>query len=223
MTPSARHRGNTLTDVIRGRHTSAALEGIHRKPPSIGAQELRQTRRRGGRLRQRRHLQCLWRSSGLDRPGNRSRAATDSGRRVVPSRGGTDSADPLLNLFCAILTARSGCCERPIPPALVLANPGFLRPCRGFPSARITCSCKASTWLVRQTAMWGARRSHPGAFGRGLCPREPHRALARFAGRVSGFEYAASRRVFSDAREALSGLSPTQIIRHRAAYSRPVQ
>ena len=41
-----------------------------------------------------------------------------------------------------------------LPPALVLANPAFLRPCHGVarPATTPTCTCTPSIWRARRTA-----------------------------------------------------------------------
>ena len=82
--------------------------------------------------------------------------------------------------------------EGRLPAAVVAGNPEFLRPLVGIePSGR-----RASAVLRRRCralagrAMVGARRSHAGAVGRGLCAGEPARAVARDARHLS----AASRR-----------------------------
>ena len=77
--------------------------------------------------------------------------------------------------------------EGRLPAAVVAGNPEFLRPLVGIAppgGAHLrfyACRCRA----LAGRAMVGARRSHPGAVGGGLCAGEPARFVAGDAGYLS--------------------------------------
>ncbi len=81
-----------------------------------------------------------------------------------------------------------------LPPAVVFANPGFLRPCHALPVPDNAFLHLLAVDLARSAdgQWWVLSRSHPGAFRRGIRAREPHRAGGDVSGSVPRIPGAAS-------------------------------
>ena len=88
-----------------------------------------------------------------------------------------------------------------LPPALVFANPAFLRPCHGIrvPRDIYLHLLRRRSRALAGRPLVGARRSHAGAVGHRLRAGESHRAVAHVAGGISRLPGAAARRVLSRA------------------------
>ena len=108
---------------------------------------------------QRHHLQRLRRSPGQGTPvadGPRAawRSTRTSGTRI--ERAVVQRATLLNAILADLYGPQRLVRDRQLPPELLFANPGFLRPCHGIvPPAASSCRTTRSTWPARRTADGG--------------------------------------------------------------------
>ena len=86
-----------------------------------------------------------------------------------------------------------------IPPALVFANPGFLAAVSRYARSgqHVPAPACGRSGALARWAMVGALGPYPGALGRGLCAREPHRAGGNVSGLVPRVPGQTGRFIFS--------------------------